>query len=311
MTDSCGGMQTCSATDPCTPPPCTPTFTLADCPTGCGLSASSHSDGCGGTVECQETEACPPPACIPTGEQCSDDAECCSGNYCAGNGKCKERSDDQCKGLNMPCGGANICCAGLVCATVAGSENEKCVPAPQDCVGEWVCNATECGTVGIATFEIITEAAYGGAECDFQAGATQECQGPPCPGDCVGSWGECDAECESTGVEIFTIELEAELGGEPCEAEDGDTRPCENTTPCDTSDDEDDSQGGGGTSITEIAGSIEAVIPVTGEEVLIIPVTGVDLGFDYAGLKQAFLFSGLMLFGMTLLLEGTSRKFRI
>jgi hypothetical protein len=58
---------------------------------------------------------------------------------------------------------------------------------------------------------------------------------------------------------------------------------------------------------------VEAVIPVTGEtdEVLIIPVTGMDLGFDYAGLKQAFLFTGLMLFGMTLLLEGTSRKFRI
>jgi len=37
----------------------------------------------------------------------------------------------------------------------------------------------------------------------------------------------------------------------------------------------------------------------------------VELGFDFTGLKHAFLFSGLLLFGVTLLLEGASRKYRI
>ena len=69
--------------------------------------------------------------------------------------------------------------------------------------------------------------------------------------------------------------------------------------------------GGGEGGVGGAGGPVEAVIPVTGEEVLIIPVTGVDFGFDYSGLKHAFLFTGLMLFGMTLLLEGTSRKHMI
>ena len=44
---------------------------------------------------------------------------------------------------------------------------------------------------------------------------------------------------------------------------------------------------------------------------MIIPVTGVALGFDFLALKQAFLFSGTLLFGISLLLEGISRRIRI
>jgi len=65
--------------------------------------------------------------------------------------------------------------------------------------------------------------------------------------------------------------------------------------------------------VTAAGGPVAAIIPVTAEtdETLIIPVTGVELGFDFTGLKHAFLFSGLLLFGVTLLLEGASRKYRI
>lgn len=395
--------------------------------------------------------------CIPTGGSCSDDDECCSGNYCAGNGKCKERDDDQCKGLNMPCGGANICCPGLVCGTVPGSENEKCIPAPVivdcvgnwgscegpcgstgtqtytittpaqnggaacafadgatrtcdtdpcpiDCVGDWGVCEGPCGSTGTQTFTITTSAQYGGAACQYDDGTTRDCQtdpcpidcvgdwtlceGPcgttstqtfvittpaqyggaacmfdenetrpcqtdPCPGDCIGEWGLCEGDCGTTGTQIFTITTPADPGGTACEAEDGAERPCQTdpcpidcvggwdqcagpcgttgtqtyaiTTPaqyggatcrfndgatrdCQTPacppDDDDDTGAGGG---------VAAVIPVTAatDELLVIPVTGLALGFDYLALKQAFLFAGMLLFGTSLLLEGTSRKIRI
>lgn len=56
-------------------------------------------------------------------------------------------------------------------------------------------------------------------------------------------------------------------------------------------------------------------IPVTGaggpvEELLIIPVTGVDFGMELAGLQKAFLYMGLMLFGITMVLEGMTKRIK-
>ena len=63
--------------------------------------------------------------------------------------------------------------------------------------------------------------------------------------------------------------------------------------------------GGGGTGT--------GIIPVTGgaggpNELLLIPVTGVDLGLNLAELQKLFMFMGLMLFGVTMMLEGFYQK---
>ena len=60
-------------------------------------------------------------------------------------------------------------------------------------------------------------------------------------------------------------------------------------------------------------GTPTGIIPVTGgaggpNEPLIIPVTGVDLDINLAGLQKMFMFMGLMLFGITMMLEGFDRK---
>jgi hypothetical protein len=41
---------------------------------------------------------------------------------------------------------------------------------------------------------------------------------------------------------------------------------------------------------------------------VIIPVTGVDLTFNLAGLQRLFTYMGLMLFGITMVLEGLDKK---
>jgi len=63
--------------------------------------------------------------------------------------------------------------------------------------------------------------------------------------------------------------------------------------------------GGGGTGT--------GIIPVTGgaggpNEPLIIPVTGIELGLNLAAIQKLFMFMGLMLFGVTMMLEGFDRK---
>jgi hypothetical protein len=44
---------------------------------------------------------------------------------------------------------------------------------------------------------------------------------------------------------------------------------------------------------------------------LIIPVTGVDLGNELAGFQKLFLYMGLMMFGVTLFLEGMTKKYKL
>jgi hypothetical protein len=40
-------------------------------------------------------------------------------------------------------------------------------------------------------------------------------------------------------------------------------------------------------------------------------VDGVDLGAELAGFQKLFLYMGLMMFGVTMVLEGVSKKYRI
>ena len=41
---------------------------------------------------------------------------------------------------------------------------------------------------------------------------------------------------------------------------------------------------------------------------LIIPVTGIDMMLDVTGMQKLFTFLGLMMFGITMILEGVERK---
>jgi hypothetical protein len=68
-----------------------------------------------------------------------------------------------------------------------------------------------------------------------------------------------------------------------------------------------------GTTPTGGGGTPTGIIPVTGgaggpTEPLIIPVTGVDYNLPLAGLQKLFMYMGLMLFGVTMMLEGFDRR---
>lgn len=498
--DGCGGTLNCPATEPCCEP--------VGCPTECDFGGDpAYPDGCGGTLDCPATDPCsePDPTCAAVGEHCSDDIPCCSSdNYCAGEGICKDRPDDQCKDVGGPCGSANECCPGLICDLQGGSENGKCSapcvlegcptecgfagdtsypdgcggtldcpptepccepdytcptecdyiggfidngcgedvyceptepccipdytcptecgfqggmidngcgedeyceptepcpvdcegywnecvgecgtgtrtyyvtqeamyggaeceypdgytedcdldPCPIDCEGEWSECEGECGTTGVRTFTVTVEAQFGGQECEFDVGETEDCETDPCPEDCEGEWSECEGECGSTGVQVFTITKQAVAGGAECDFDDGEERECE-TDPCpiDCEGEWGSCSGPCGTvGVQTYTILVEAefggeeceyqdgttrecenedcpppppppppppdtpIVPVTGaggptEELLIIPVTGVDLGLQLAGFQKLFLYMGLMLFGVTMVLEGVTKKF--
>jgi len=220
-------------------------------------------------------------------------------------------------------------------------------PCPVDCVGDWGLCEGNCGEVGIQTFAVTTPAANGGVACEFEDGETKDCEMPTCPLDCVGEWGECVGECGVDGVQTFTVLQAADPGGAACEAEDGATQACPGD-PCPVDCQWSDwgacsAACGGGTQGRRIAvqaanggavcegpstrdcntqactpppgggGTPTGVIPVTGgaggpTDPLIIPVTGLDLGLNLAGLQKLFMFMGLMLFGVTMMLEGFDRK---
>lgn len=127
-------------------------------------------------------------------------------------------------------------------------------------------------------------------------------KGEACPVDATKTCGEAEPPIEACPTKCgYAGGDKVHIGG--CEYD-----TCKATGPCD---DGGGGGGGGGGGITAAGGGVAAVIPVTAEEMVVIPVTGVDLGFDFLALKQAFLFGGMLLFGASLLLEGASRKFRI
>ena len=272
---------------------CTPTHTKDDCPTACGYDGSDIDDGCGKNINCKKTEACDPVPgeCGPTGSHCNNDADCCSGNICAGNGKCKEKGEDKCKEEGQPCGGANQCCAGLICGAVPGHENEKCIGTPPpdiNCVGAWGPCVGPCGTTGEQTFTITTEQSGNGTECEAKNNAKRNCATDACtPGDCSGYWDDCDGPCgKNNGTQTYHVTEPGDPGGQECDAQDGATRECTAST-CGGGD-----EGGGGGGVAP----------------LVIPVTGVDYNIPLASLQKLFMYMGLMLFGVTMMLEGFDLK---
>ena len=183
---------------------CTPE---ENCPTNCGYAGGQVPDGHGGYKTCAATSPCP--------------VDCQLGDY----GPC-----------SATCGGGTQTQQILVEAQNGGSCNpdtRACneQPCPIDCAGDWGECEGECGSTGTQTFIISQPAMYGGAECDYEDGATQACDTDPCPEDCYGEWGECAGECGTTGEQTFTILQQAVNGGAECEYEDGAVQACE-MDPC-------------------------------------------------------------------------------
>jgi cysteine-rich repeat protein len=288
----------------------TQTFTVT---TPAAYDGKDCKESNGDTKEC-DLDPCDPGGggeCVPTGEQCSDDTPCCSGNYCAGEGICKVRTDDQCKDkVGDPCGGANICCEGLTCFTKPGKENGKCgYTEPQDYCGDGELDTgEECDdgntTAGDGCSDECVEEYCGdgiiqqglGEECDGEQGCSSE--------TCTYLLGD-DDDDEDPVCGDGIVEGEEECDDSNLVNGDGCSDQCQNEIIGDDDDDDDDDDPGPGGGGTPGGGG---PIPVTGDP-MIIPVTGVDLMLDLAGLQHLFTYMGLMMFGVTMVLEGVDRKF--
>ena len=195
--------------------------------------------------------------------------------WCPGTFPCCEWTCPTCGStpawVKDSCGFMHFCAATDPC---------PCEPEP------WTC-PTGCGVAA----SVVTDSCGVEHECV----ATEACQ------DCVGEWSKCKGECGSTGKKTFTVLIPGDPGGLACEAEDGATKSCQ-TKECDGS----STVTGGGTSLTLPGGAGGPT-----EELIIIPVTGVDLGAQPVELQRVFLFFGLALFGVSLVLEGVVRKIEI
>ncbi len=106
---------------------------------------------------------------------------------------------------------------------------------PVDCYGEWTswsdCTRS-CGKTGVntRTFEVATEAAFGGAMCSIDALSVQSMQcntDQICPIDCTGDWSSwrCEATCGAAvdGTRSFAITRRARFGGAECAVVEGAT----------------------------------------------------------------------------------------
>lgn len=408
------------ATRSCTTEACPPE---EPCPTVCGYPGGSVADGHGGLKTCPATDPCPVDCVLGDYGPCS--AECGGGTQTqiivvpaqyggACNPDTRACNTDPCP---IDCVGDWGLCEGecgiedgtqtFVITTPAQYGGQECEfadgatrlcatdPCPEDCVGAWGECVGECGTeptTGIQTFTITKPAAFGGAECEFADGATQDCPIDPCPIDCEwGEWSVCEptkGEC-GAGTQTREIAIAAAWGGAECEGVTeqecyaGDcpsqlvldphcvtghlgnarlewsfSNPSSKEVPVswsldgntgsgvigphativvghttdgpayhsltvywpggsDSTSSSYDCDGGGDGGGTTATGGPGGIIPVTGgaggptEELLIIPVTGVDLGAELAGFQKLFLYMGLMMFGVTMVLEGVSKKYRI
>jgi hypothetical protein len=401
-------------------PVCTPSW---NCPTTCGYPGGTVTDNCGGTHTCPATAACPVDCVLGDYGPCS--AECGGGTQtqiivvpAQNGGACNpdtracntQACPIDCEGYWGECEGECGSSEGVKVfhvTTPAQFGGEECeaadleeaacdtAPCPEDCVGDWGECVGECGTeptTGVQTFTISKAASFGGAECEFADGATQDCPIDPCPINCEwGDWGACEpakGEC-GAGTRTREIAIAEAWGGAECvgateeECYSGDcptqlvldphcvtghlgnarlewsfSNPSSKAVPVswsldgntgsgvigphativvgqttdgpafhslsvywpggsDSTSSSYDCDGGSGGGTTTATGGPGGIIPVTGgaggptEELLIIPVTGVDLGAELAGFQKLFLYMGLMMFGVTMVLEGVSKKYRI
>jgi hypothetical protein len=249
---------------------------------GCGVAdADSDNDG---TLDCND-------GCVDDPAKTAEGACGCGVADTDFDGDGTPDCNDGC--VNDPAKTAQGLCGCGVADTDSDSDGIPDCDLP--CLGEWGECVGECGVDGVQTFTVTQEAGPGGAACDYEDGETRECQGDPCPVDCIWSdWSACSATCDG-GTQTRVIAIQPANGGLECE---GPTSQACNTQGCPPPP---PPPGGGG------------IIPVTGgaggpTEPLIIPVTGIDLSINLAGLQKLFMFMGLMLFGVTMMLEGFDRK---
>ena len=203
--DGQGGYKTCPAMDPC-PVPCV----LGDydtCSAECGGGTQTQII----LVPAQYGGACEPDTRACNTDPCPID---CEGDWGECEGECGS-TGTQTFTVTQP-----AMYGGEECAFEDGA-TQTCDtdPCPEDCYGEWGDCVGECGTTGEQTFAILQQAQYGGAECEFEDGATQACEMDPCPIDCEWSeWSECSADC-GPGTQTREIVVEAQYGGLECEGE--------------------------------------------------------------------------------------------
>ena len=93
--------------------------------------------------------------------------------------------------------------------------NEGLCEEPQDCIGGFT--PTTCGEdCGIRTYNITTVASGGGVKCPYLDGHILQCKpgDGSCPLniDCVGSWGDCQADC----YKYYDITTESSGDGNAC-----------------------------------------------------------------------------------------------
>ena len=150
---------------------------------------------------------------------------------------------------------------------------------------------------------------YAGETMDDGCGKQLTCLATdPCPVNCEWSeWSACSATCGG-GTQTRTQLVRAAFGGVDCEGEA--VQQC-NMQACPTDDPGD--PGDPGPAPVPVAFLAPPEIPVTAaggptEELLLIPVTGLDLSFKAAGLQTLSLYMGMLLFGVTMVLEGFDRK---
>jgi hypothetical protein len=249
---------------------------------GCGF-ADADTDG-DGTLDCND-------GCVNDATKTAPGTCGCGVADADTDGDGTLDCNDGC--VNDPAKTAQGLCGCGVADTDSDSDGIPDCDLP--CLGEWGECVGECGVDGIQTFTVLQAADPGGAACEFEDGEERACPGDPCPVDCIWSdWSACSAACGG-GTQTRSIAVQAANGGLECE---GPTSQACNTQGCPP-------------PPPPPAGG--PIIPVTGGaggpvDPLIIPVTGIDLSINLAGLQKLFMFMGLMLFGVTMMLEGFDRK---
>ncbi len=292
----------------------TQTFTITQPAVGTGAACEAEN---GATRACT-TDPCP---------------EACAGSWGECTGECGTEATVGTQTFTISHEAVGT---GALCAFADGATQECSIdPCPINCEwGEWsACEPAkgDCGP-GTQTREIAVEAAWGGAECEGPT--SQTCDAGDCPSQLV-----LDPTCTPGDLFVWSVvnssskdvpvtwSLDGKSGSGVISAhttmiightQDG---PAYHSMSVywpggsgkSSSDVNCGGGGGGGGGITATGG----IIPVTGgaggptEELLIIPVTGVDLGNELAGFQKLFLYMGLMMFGVTMVLEGATKKYKI
>ena len=319
------------------PEPCdySATPTGATPPNTCSQTCTIVTPSCGdGTVTASIGETCDPPGSQTTGEICRDDCTFCGDGVVQGNEQCDGGATctAQCTwvtGCTNPDAynyNANAVVDDGSCIWCG----DGTVNGPEECDGGATCTA-QCTWVTGCTNPVAYnynanaavddgsciwcgDGAVNGPEpCDWSADPTgavppdlcsRNCTIiPPACGDQKVDPGEtcdppgsataglaCRDDCTFCGDLVVQAPEECD-GGKDCLA---------NCTLKDVPPPPPPPGGAGG----------PLLIPVTGpiEEPFIIPVTGLDMNFRIAGLQTLSLYMGMLLFGVTLVLEGLDRK---